>query len=91
MQAANKTLAGWLVGSIAGAGALVGAAAATRSDAPTRTERQSVESTLALCDLGDGEKGRLYGDVCSTTPPFGWISGSESASESGESAEESAP
>ncbi len=81
MQQPNKTLATWLIGSIAGAGVLVGGAAATKNESPTRSV-QKVESELPECEMGDGQKGRLYGDLCSTTAPFGWVSGSESTPDS---------
>jgi hypothetical protein len=70
MQAANKTLAGWMAASVIGAGVLVGGAKLGANDSPKA-------KTLKECDLGEGKIGRLYDGLCLSTPPFGYVSGSE--------------
>jgi hypothetical protein len=80
MQAANKTLAGWMVASVVGAGLLVGAAKLGAGDDPSgATKTGNVASKLKECDLGEAGKGLIYDGVCLRNPPFGWVSGSESA------------
>jgi hypothetical protein len=79
MQAANKTLAGWMVASVIGAGLLVGAAKLGGGDDPSgATKTGNVASKLTECDLGEAGKGLIYDGVCLRNPPFGWVSGSES-------------
>jgi hypothetical protein len=76
MQAANKTLAGWMAASVIGAGMLVGGAKLGADDKP---EAGNVASKLKECDLGEAGKGLIYDGLCLSAPPFGWISDSESA------------
>jgi hypothetical protein len=75
MQAANKTLAGWMAASVIGAGVLVGGAKLGADDKPSTG---NVVSKLEECDLGETGKGLIYDGTCLQTPPFGWVSGSES-------------
>ncbi len=75
MQAANKTLAGWMAASVLGAGVLVGGAKLGTDDKP---KSRNVASKLKECDLGAAGKGLIYDGVCLNNPPFGWVSGSES-------------
>jgi hypothetical protein len=78
MQAANKTLAGWMAASVLGAGVLVGGAKLGSDDKPSTTKTGNVPSKLNECDLGEAGKGLIYDGTCLSAPPFGWVSGSES-------------
>jgi hypothetical protein len=78
MQAANKTLAGWMAASVISAGVLVGGAKLGAGDKPNTENNGNVASKLKECDLGEAGKGLIYDGVCLSAPPFGWVSGSES-------------